>query len=310
MEEWEPVPIKRQRHDLRALEEALESSKNWEFTENDLGDFKIDAKQVTLDKSGKACPAFPFFTPSQAKHLPAINEKRMAMEFPTYDPTPVQYGPSRPMERARASSFYFLGYVSLCSTDLKEEEKGQWSSKDEIDYDFHLDLLEMKPHEWEVIWISDIIDSQEYPHLLSFLIYDIDGNPRRLLRGELLVIIRLMRGQLETVQFQAFAKAPILLFSFMGPQRARILHAYFEDDGTLVVRYTRFYDFKTRNDEEMEILARWALAEPTGDTKEFGSDGRRILGNSGLEYGLADKSALLRGGHVMAKSFYVEILSS
>ncbi|RFU33671.1 hypothetical protein B7463_g2673, partial [Scytalidium lignicola] len=57
---------------------------------------------------------------------------------------------------------------------------------------------------------------------------------------------------------------PVLLFSFMGPQHARLLGGYF-NGYHLVVNYSKLFDFTIRDDAQLQILARWARNHCLGD---------------------------------------------
>ncbi|RQM07990.1 hypothetical protein DH86_00003617, partial [Scytalidium sp. 3C] len=132
-------------------------------------------------------------------------------------------------------------------------------------YRFTYPLVEYRPRpEWHV---QDVvhIPGHEFPHLCVTIAHDLLGNDQCLLRGELLAIIRIMIDRLESDDFREHRKAPILLFSFAGPLHSRILHAYY-DDG-LVISYTRLYDFTQVNIPDLQLLMRWAMANPVGNTR-------------------------------------------
>lgn len=56
------------------------------------------------------------------------------------------------------------------------------------------------------------------------------------------------------------------MFSFMGPQHARILHAHFDGE-KLQVNYTPLYDFRTLDIPVLQLLARWYISTPVGNTR-------------------------------------------
>lgn len=54
----------------------------------------------------------------------------------------------------------------------------------------------------------------------------------------------------------------------MGPQHARLVEAYF--DGTsLVMRPTRLFDLRKKNEATLKQFGQWFFGEPTGDTKKL-----------------------------------------
>ncbi|RFU27049.1 hypothetical protein B7463_g9282, partial [Scytalidium lignicola] len=262
-----PMCLNRSRHHqpLRDLEEQLTAIKANELGQAGLRHFKVIAKQVDLDENGIPSPEFSFFLPCKVD-LPPVDDDRIGMSFIDFD-TPRRPGQFalKDIGHARGIGFYFLGYLGLCETDVQGQDRGNWAVRQIIDYPFEMPLLGMKP-EWQVIDISDV-DDQEYPHLRCVMIYDSKGEDGKLLRGEILALTRLTTERLETEQSKQHIKAPILMFSFMGPQHGRMLQAFF-DGKRLVVNYTKIYDFRTKNIAGLSLFARWGIGKPTGDTKD------------------------------------------
>ncbi|RAK77370.1 uncharacterized protein BO72DRAFT_527565 [Aspergillus fijiensis CBS 313.89] len=61
-------------------------------------------------------------------------------------------------------------------------------------------------------------------------------------------------------------KAMVLLLSFLGPQHARVIEAYF-DGSSVVMRPTRLFDLREKDETLIRTFAQWFLGEPTGETR-------------------------------------------
>ncbi|KAE8311146.1 hypothetical protein BDV41DRAFT_566004 [Aspergillus transmontanensis] len=59
----------------------------------------------------------------------------------------------------------------------------------------------------------------------------------------------------------------VLVFSFMGPQRVRLVEAYF-DGSSVVVRPPRLFDLRKKDEAVIKELGQWYFGEPIGNTKE------------------------------------------
>ncbi|PYI07033.1 hypothetical protein BO78DRAFT_314189, partial [Aspergillus sclerotiicarbonarius CBS 121057] len=105
-----------------------------------------------------------------------------------------------------------------------------------------------------------------YPHVKAMIYNNLDGEDGQLLRGEILIALRLMYAQVKRTRFVEHMTAPVLLFSFMGPQHARIIEAYF-DGSSLVMRPTQLFDFRKKDAVSVKTFGQWYLGNPTGDTK-------------------------------------------
>lgn len=57
----------------------------------------------------------------------------------------------------------------------------------------------------------------------------------------------------------------MIAFSFMGPQHARVIEAYM-DGHTVVVRPTKLYDLRTKDEAAFKTLVQWYLGKPRKPT--------------------------------------------
>ncbi|KAH8423130.1 uncharacterized protein LDX57_000886 [Aspergillus melleus] len=87
----------------------------------------------------------------------------------------------------------------------------------------------------------------------------------RLLRGEIITIIQIMAGRLNTKSVRAHVMAPVMLYSIMGPQHLRVLEAYFTGEN-LVIRKTKLYDMTKYDASTLDQLTRWWLGHAGGQT--------------------------------------------
>lgn len=56
-----------------------------------------------------------------------------------------------------------------------------------------------------------------------------------------------------------------MVFSLVGPQHARVIEAYLEGH-TLVVRPTKLYDLRTKDEATLKMFAQWYFGKPRAPT--------------------------------------------
>ncbi|RAK71281.1 uncharacterized protein BO72DRAFT_481852 [Aspergillus fijiensis CBS 313.89] len=78
-------------------------------------------------------------------------------------------------------------------------------------------------------WLPDFVAEGSQTRIKAFTYHNMNGTDNKILRGEVMVVLRLMIAQLRRVRYIEQLTAPVLLFSFMGPQHARLVEAYFND---------------------------------------------------------------------------------
>ncbi|KAL4783196.1 hypothetical protein BJX76DRAFT_330613 [Aspergillus varians] len=108
-------------------------------------------------------------------------------------------------------------------------------------------------------------ENKTHPHMKACIQSDLDATDDQLIRGDLLVLVRLMLSQFKRTIFLPHMVAPILLFSFTGVQHARVIEAYF--DGTsLVVRPTKLYDLREKDALAFRTFAQYFFGKAIGLT--------------------------------------------
>ncbi|KAE8147338.1 hypothetical protein BDV25DRAFT_160576 [Aspergillus avenaceus] len=165
-----------------------------------------------------------------------------------------------PWENARNLQFFLDKFVSHPVLPQNDRYPIGPRYRDYGDFPNFGLLLESHAPRWQVQTAWDMPDHR--PHMKCMVIHATEGD-ERLLRGELLTIIDIIRGRLSHKATRASVNAPILLFSFMG-SCARMLEANMDSEG-LVVRATRLYDFKEEEDVDFSLsrfFARWWMGHP------------------------------------------------
>ncbi|KAE8332748.1 hypothetical protein BDV39DRAFT_199744 [Aspergillus sergii] len=115
-----------------------------------------------------------------------------------------------------------------------------------------------------VLYMTDR-SGPDFPHVKAIAYNNVKATDQTILRGELLLILRLMFTQLRKRRFLKHMVAPVLLFSIVGPQHARIIEAIF-DGSNLVLRTTKIFDLCYKNVQGLKDFAEYYLGPPIGDT--------------------------------------------
>ncbi|KAJ6189229.1 hypothetical protein N7519_004137 [Penicillium mononematosum] len=114
---------------------------------------------------------------------------------------------------------------------------------------------------------TDIAGGQ-FPHFKAVIYNDLEADNETCFRGELLIILRLMLGQLKKIRLLHHHKAPVLLISLAG-KRARVLEAYFDEGSqSLIVRSSGLYGLSDRmsTSKTFKTLAEYYLGDLAGNT--------------------------------------------
>ncbi|KAI9039011.1 uncharacterized protein KD926_009995 [Aspergillus affinis] len=106
------------------------------------------------------------------------------------------------------------------------------------------------------------------PHIKICMCSSIDGDPKQILRTELLTIVATMGTLLNQADFQHHMAIPVMLISFMGRWRGRILTAYCKGP-ELVVRMSRLYRFLSQDVDSMSLVTRYLASYADGETHEL-----------------------------------------
>ncbi|KAJ5205846.1 hypothetical protein N7491_003530 [Penicillium cf. griseofulvum] len=146
-----------------------------------------------------------------------------------------------------------------------------WESYAFHDIDF-LDSASWRLYQYDApafgAFTTTDIAGSKFPHFKATIYNDLEADDETCFRGELLVILRLMLGQLRKMRLVCHHKAPVLLISLAG-NRARLLESYFDDESaSLIVRSSGLYELSDRisTSKVFKTLAEYYLGNPAGNT--------------------------------------------
>ncbi|PTU24451.1 hypothetical protein P175DRAFT_0553730 [Aspergillus ochraceoroseus IBT 24754] len=257
----EPQKHKELRVALRALAKHFNSLETHQFNHSYLKTHKVDVLSMDLDNT-KTMPKF--FTPCAASLLinPDYEYDRDRMMYQDFDSVSPIY--RLPINCTRNMISYFSYYIF--ASDLHSNDYGRWSSIS-IDDEPFTGLYDYQSPGYGTPTAAEFTDGS-CPHVKAMIYNDLEGNDGQLLRGEIIITLRLIYAQFRRPHFFKHLTAPVLLFSFMGPQHARIIEAYF-DGSSLVMRPTRLFDLRKKDEALIKTFGQWFLGSPTGDTQQI-----------------------------------------
>ncbi|GKZ81449.1 hypothetical protein AnigIFM56816_005970 [Aspergillus niger] len=253
------------RHALREVNKDIENLQAHRLDYSQLTKYKICLSYMDLDESSNNKPIF--FKPCSASLLlnPDDNYDRERSAYPDY----ASWGPDfgRPINCARFVISYITQYTinnALQSRDLIPDNI--WTPVSTSDEPFR-GLWQDEYPEFGTVRAEQVQDHSK-PHMKGMLYNNLDGKDGELLRGEILAALGLAYTQMRRRRLYSHMTAPVLLFSFMGPQHARVIEAYF--NGTMfVMRTTQLYDLREKDEAVIKTFGQWYLGEPTGDTRHL-----------------------------------------
>ncbi|KAJ9244240.1 hypothetical protein DTO169E5_1845 [Paecilomyces variotii] len=265
---------------LRKLEAQVISLEKFSFHPADLQNAAISIIPAPFEcQNGKPEFTPSFFAPYPSDLLMAPKDGWVPFEFPKYDSERAQRRHETPIDRARQLCYYLeqslsgyrsrrpeVQYPVFLISGWRYQDIGKYGFKKDLwEYGLQIGMGDSKcPPQWTVDAVYHYHDTK-FPHLKSMMISDVDGDNETLFRGELLALIRMIRGRLETKKFARSPVHPVLLFSMMGTQHARILQAHF--NGTeLVIHHSKLYDFRYEDAVLLELFAQWFISSPVGET--------------------------------------------
>ncbi|KAB8257904.1 hypothetical protein BDV32DRAFT_126626 [Aspergillus pseudonomiae] len=187
-----------------------------------------------------------------------------------YHPTEREYSTYVPDVEDRLNCEGFHLYMDSCISQVYPEDDNRPFG---VGYkawpDLNLgELAEYSKYYWTASFTGFALPTHEpLPHMKCLIHSEATGD-NRLLRGELIAIVKIMTARLNTKSLRPHTVAPVLLYSIMGPQQIRVLEAYF-DGKNLIIRKTKLYDMKQEDMETVDLLTRWWLGFAVGETKSI-----------------------------------------
>ncbi|KAJ5272171.1 hypothetical protein N7524_005440 [Penicillium chrysogenum] len=255
--------------------EAQETSRHWEQRrllhdlESSIENLDVHKLDVTRLKElnvnlGTSALKPHFFAPRH-DDLPQPSDKILD-EFFAPDPWPSSDGTASedPYQEAYATHIFWESYAFH---DVNFLDSAPWRSKDPGDYTPFGSLYQYDAPEFGAFDTADVAGGQ-YPHFKAVIYNGLEADNETCFRGELLIILRLMLGQLRKIRLLHHNIAPVLLVSLAG-KRARVLEAYFDEGSqSLVVRSSELYEVSDRTSASKTFitLAEYFLGDPAGNT--------------------------------------------
>jgi hypothetical protein len=125
------------------------------------------------------------------------------------------------------------------------------------------DYFEEHPQEWRIRCIFETKDGHR-PHLTCAVHQGVNIiGP--LLRTEVMTIAGVIWASMVTKEgSEAHRIFPVIMVSMIGT-KGRILQAHYDGD-KLYIEYSKLYEFKYYDKDNIDLFLRWMIAEPIGDT--------------------------------------------
>ncbi|CAI7631594.1 unnamed protein product [Penicillium glandicola] len=237
---------------LEAQIEALDAPK---LDATQLKKINVNLYHMILDQNSELKPRF--FAPRLNLPQPSddILDEACSPEHPAFtDPHSRAYGTH-------------ICWNSYARHDIDFLDSAPWRSKDPGDYTPYKDLYQYEDPPFGAFTTTDIAGSQ-FPHFKAVIYNDMEADNETCFRGELLIGLRLMLGQLRKIRLVHHNIAPVLLISLAG-NHTRLLEAYFDEQSkSLIVRSSGLYKLFDRisTSNVYKTLADYYLGDPIGDT--------------------------------------------
>lgn len=207
------------RRTLRLLDDRI-SSAEYVFSADDLQEMSVIVRPASFARTSEDIGLeLCFFRPTTSNVLSAPDEQDLAeefLEFPEYDATREERYGEKSWERARSLE----RYLSCCVIDCGLDELG-WNSLEYVVSCLRMFILPVNAtsvSKYKVLWEykmsqwyveSVYCHNSKYPHVKATMISDHEGNDGTLFRGELLALIRLIRGRLATKYVAHYSNYPV-----------------------------------------------------------------------------------------------------
>ncbi|PYI33271.1 hypothetical protein BP00DRAFT_424123 [Aspergillus indologenus CBS 114.80] len=242
------------RQALKELEASIEALKVHDLSIPQLEQLDIWVQEMALNASSRDKPYF--FLPRSNFSLPPVECVQNLTECLGDEDTSLK----RPVDRAYQVQ---ANWSSYCRSYISRLEGWPWWSGDPADHRTYKHVYQYDQPEFGAFNLMDIRGSS-FPHSKAAIYNNMEGVHHKLLRGELLILLRMMLGRLKKRPLLEHMIAPVFMVSFMG-KRARAIEAYY-DGQHLILRRTAFYNFPEQTSPAFKELGEWYCGNPTGNT--------------------------------------------
>ncbi|PYI01199.1 hypothetical protein BO78DRAFT_464824 [Aspergillus sclerotiicarbonarius CBS 121057] len=235
---------------LRSIQETICQLETDHIDPHDAEGAGIQQRSMSLE-SKLDNPSF--FIPYEDEYALLVDR-----DYPTYD---------RNVEtRLNVGEFHYY-MQDCCGQSYPEDENKPEGIRFRSMAELRLGTLaEVNNHHWHVSLICSAAAVDEpLPHMKCLMESEATGDDR-LLRSEIVAIIKTMVARLNTKSLRPHLMAPVMLYSIMGPQHLRVLEAHFNGKN-LIIGQTRLYDMRQENMATIDLLTRWWLGFAKGETK-------------------------------------------
>lgn len=122
---------------------------------------------------------------------------------------------------------------------------------------------------WSDEWRSQPLNvwaAADKPHMMACMAHHYVHDDDTLFVSEIEVMVALMIVRLANGSFPSHNIIPVMLFSYTGDKRGRILQAYMSAK-SLVIRKSDFFDFSSRVDTHLDTFTRYMMGPLRGETQ-------------------------------------------
>ncbi|CAP79721.1 hypothetical protein E8E15_005534 [Penicillium rubens] len=248
----------KQRKILIDLEEVIDQLEVHTLDASQIDELNIKHHPMTLDKDSDLQPRF--FAPRHNLPRPTDELIQDAVGYLTH---PLAFQDS--MTRAYHFERTWADYAFHETSRPYNKEHDPWRSMAVCEHNPFKGLYKYDKPDFGVFHIWDVA-SPAFPHMKAVAWNGLETESSKVCRGELLIILRLMLGQLRKVRLLHHDVAPIMIVSLIG-KRGRLLESYFEGE-SLILRCSDLYDFSDEQTTSMayKAFAEWYLGAPAGKT--------------------------------------------
>ncbi|PYI27689.1 hypothetical protein BP00DRAFT_429048 [Aspergillus indologenus CBS 114.80] len=240
------------------LESKIETLQAHKLGLPQLKELMVEIQGMSLNGATSRKPFF--FVPRS--DLPEPDEERIKYLQWVFDLDEQDTCFTSPSDRARQFEVSWTRYTLRRAYDEAARNR-PWSKKCVGDYMYWKTVYECTQPEFGVFHMTDM-PGRGFPHMMAVIYNDLEVENQEILRGELLIILRMMIGQFRLRRLLGHMIIPVMIISFMG-KSARAIEAYFDGE-RLILGCTDLYSTRHQTATALKDLGGLYLGTPIGDT--------------------------------------------